>query len=140
MLWQTCIISAQTSAVLQTFCRSVLQHVFIDNKLIMFASNAPLAQFYSVNVERMNCFTCTGYSEEAPMPGEEEELLSQLVVSCFSCSREEIEELLSDLTSLARAQAQCRETGVPQPQIQAVSEKVSQAISDLKRKVRPRSF
>lgn len=113
-----------------------LKHFF------MLKDSASHSTSFSV-MECLNCFIKSsnnlwlqaGYAQEAPGSSEEEELLGKLVDSCLGCSSEETETLLADLASLARAQAQCQETGVPQPQIQAVSAKVSQAVTDLKRKV-----
>lgn len=76
-----------------------------------------------------------GYSEVAPSSQEEEELLSQLVNACLGSSEVENEELLQDVMALARAQGQCRESGVATPNIRAVSSNVMQAVKDLKRQV-----
>jgi hypothetical protein len=76
-----------------------------------------------------------GYSEEAPSSQEEEELLTQLVSACLGSSEAENEELLRDVMALARAQGQCRESGVAAPNIRAVSSNVMQAVKDLKRQV-----
>jgi hypothetical protein len=78
-----------------------------------------------------------GYSEEAPSSQEEEELLTQLVNACFGSSEAENEELLRDVMALARAQGQCKESGVAAPHIQAVSNNVMEAVKDLKRQVAP---
>ena len=52
-------------------------------------------------------------------------------------SEEENEELLRDVTALARALGQCRGSGVAAPNIRAISESVVQAVKDLKRRVGP---